>query len=112
MEIQRQNGTLSVSGLRDLNVANAHHFRNEVGAAIAPDLERIEIDLSALDRMDCSGVGALLSLYQAANKINRNGGVSLRVLNPQAPVRQMFELTRMHQVFEIVPANGDGMINR
>lgn len=92
-------------GLRDLSAACAHDVRDEVAAAIAPDLERIEIDLSAIDRMDCRGVGALVSLYQTANRINLNGGVTLRLLNPRPPVRQMFELTRTHRLFEIIPAD-------
>lgn len=107
MEIQRQNGTLSVRGLRELTAANARDLRSAVGTALAPDLERIEIDLSLTDCVDSCGVGALLSLYQNANEINRNGGVALRLLNPQPPVRQMIELTRMHHLFEIVPANGN-----
>jgi len=94
-----------VRGLRDLSAARAHDFRDEVGAAIAPDLECIEIDLSATDRVDCRGVGALVSLYQTANKINLNGGVTLRLLNPQPPVRQLFELTRSQHLFEIVSAD-------
>lgn len=92
-------------GLRDLSAAGAQDLRSAVGTAIAPDLEHIEIDLSATDRVDCSGVGALVSLYQTANKINLNGGVTLRLLNPRPSVRQMFELTRTHHLFEIVPAN-------
>lgn len=92
-------------GLRDLSAARVRDFRNEVGAAIAPDLERIEVDLSAVDCVDCSGVGVLVSLYQTANEINLNGGVTLRLLNPQPPVRQMFELTRTQHLFEIVPAD-------
>ena len=109
MEIQRQNGTLSVRGLRDLSAASAHAFRDAVGASITPDLARIEIDLSATGLVDCRGCGALLSLYQTANKINRNGGVTLRLLNPRPPVRQLFELTRMQHLFEIVPAKADNI---
>lgn len=102
MEIQSQNGTLRVRGLRDLSAANAHAFREKIGAALAPDLKHIEIDLSATAFVDCGGVGALVSVYQTANEKNRNGGVILRLLNPPPPVRQMFELTRLHQMFEIV----------
>ena len=105
MEIQRQNGTLSVRGLRELTTANARNFRNAVGAALAPELESIEIELSQTGLVDSGGVGALLSVYHTANGMNHNGGVALRLLNPQPPVRQLFELTRMHHVFEIVPAN-------
>jgi len=104
MEIQLQNGTLSVRGLRDLSFANANEVRDLVSEELAPDLKRIEIDLSGIDLVDSSGVGALVSVYQIANSINLNGGVTLHLLHPQLPVQQMFELTRLHHLFEIVPA--------
>ena len=104
MEIQRQNGTLSVNGLRELSAANARAFRKKVGAALVPELKHIEIDLSQMVSVDSSGLGALLSLYRKANDMNhRNGGVGVRLLNPQPSVQQVFELTRMHHLFEIVP---------
>jgi anti-anti-sigma regulatory factor len=34
------------------------------------------------------------------------GGVNFRLLNPQPPVQQIFELTRMHHLFEIVQRSG------
>jgi anti-sigma B factor antagonist len=106
MEIQRQNGTLSVNGLRELNAANAHSFRSDICGAFAPELKRIEIDLSQLASVDSSGLGALLSVHRAANDLNRDGGVGIRLLRPQPPVQQVFELTRMHHLFEIVPISG------
>ena len=107
MEIHRQNGTLNVNGLRELSAANARSFRNEVCAVLAPELKSIEIDLSQASIVDSCGLGALVSLYKAANEHNRNGGVTVRLLNPQPPVQQVFELTRMHHLFEIVQKNGE-----
>lgn len=91
-------------GLRELSAANASAFRSIVGAALAPDLHCIEVDLSQAGLVDSGGLGALLSLYRAANGMNRNGGVSVSLVNPQPSVRQMFELTRMDRLFEIVSA--------
>lgn len=103
MEIQRQNGTLNVCGVRELSAANARTFRNEVCAHLAPELKQINIDLSQTGLVDSCGLGALVSLRKAANEQNRNGGVNVRLLHPLPPVQQMFELTRIHQLFEIVP---------
>ena len=107
MEIQRQNGTLNINGLRELSAANARSFRNEVCAVLAPELKSIDIDMSQASIVDSCGLGALVSLYKAANEQNRNGGVTVRLLNPQPPVQQVFELTRMHHLFEIVQKNGE-----
>ena len=103
MEIQRQNGTLSVAGVRELSAANARSFRNEVYAAMGRGLEHIEIDLSQTSLVDSCGLGALVSLYKAANENGNGGRVAMRLLYPQPPVQQIFELTRMHHLFEIVP---------
>ena len=102
MEIQRQNGTLSVGAVRELTAANARALRHEVCARIEPELKRIEIDLSQSTVVDSCGLAALVSVFKAANEKNDNGGVAILLLNPQPSVRQMLELTRLHHLFEIV----------
>ena len=111
MEIQRHNGTLSVSGVRELTAANARALRHDVCARIEPELKRIEIDLSKSSLVDSCGLAALVSVFKAANDRHNNGVVAVLLLNPQPAVRQMLELTRLHHLFEIVeraaePANG------
>ena len=106
MEIQRQNGTLTIYDVQELSAVNARWFRNEVCAALAPGLKEIEIDLSRISHVDSCGLGALVSVFKAANDRVRKESVALRLLNLQPPVQQMFELTRMHHLFEIVPRNG------
>jgi len=107
MKIQQYHGTLKITGLRELSVANAHSFRDEASAALDADLETVEIDFSEAGLVDSCGLGALVSLYKAANHLNNNGGVTMRLLNPQPPVQQVFELTRMHHLFEIVRENDE-----
>ena len=55
------------------------------------------IDLSAVRFIDSSGLGALVSGFKNASA--REGNLKLCCLQPQ--VRSMFELTRLHRVFEI-----------
>lgn len=111
MDIYRHNGTLSVRGGHILGAHNARLFRNEVCAAIAPDLNSIEIDLSHTASVDSGGLAALVAIYETAQARNRNGGVAVRLLHPQPPVQQMFELTRAHQLFEIILLNGKSSAN-
>ena len=107
MEIQRRNGTLSINGLRELSAVNARSFRTGVMAGLAPELKAIDIDLSNASLIDSCGLGALVSLYKAANDCNPSGSITVRLLHPQPPVQQLFELTRMHHLFEIVSLNHD-----
>ncbi|WP_321372111.1 STAS domain-containing protein [uncultured Desulfuromusa sp.] len=55
------------------------------------------IDLSEVRFIDSSGLGALVSGFKNASA--REGSLKLCCLQPQ--VRSMFELTRLHRVFEI-----------
>ena len=57
------------------------------------------IDLSQVRFIDSSGLGALVSGFKNASA--REGSLKLCCLQPQ--VRSMFELTRLHRVFEILP---------
>ena len=107
MTIKRQNGTLTISDLRELNAANARSFSKEICAALLPELRQVEIDLSQVSFVDGNGIGALASLYTAASRQRRQETLSLRLLRPQPPVQQLLELTRMHHIFEIVPQNGE-----
>ena len=106
MNIHRQNGTLIVSELDELNAANAGPLLAEICAALAPDLKHVEVDLSQIDFVDGHGIGALASLYLTAGRLQPGKTVSLRLLRPQPAVQQLLELTRMHHFFEIVPQNG------
>jgi len=59
----------------------------------------IIVDLKEVRFIDSSGLGALLSGYKNANL--HQGNLALSGL--QSRVQSMFELTRLHQVFEIYP---------
>jgi len=104
MDISRHKQTLSVSGLRELNSANARSFHAAVATALAHDLQTIEIDLSQTQIVDGAGLGALVSLYEMANQHGGPDGITLRLKNPTPTVEQMIELVRLHHLFEIAPS--------
>lgn len=98
MKIENTGQTLRISELPELTAVNSNQFREEVRASLPPALETIEIDLSQTQFVDSCGLGALFALYRIAE----TQGISLRLLNPPPTVQQLFELTQMHQLFEIV----------
>jgi anti-anti-sigma factor len=103
MRISQQNGTLSVTGIRELSAANAHLFHPAVATALSPDLQAIEIDLSQTQTLDGAGLGALVSLYETAKEHRKREGFAIRLTNPTPSVQQMIELARLHHLFEITP---------
>ena len=100
MKIEHDGNTLRVSDIAELNAINASSFRDEVRAAMPAAPEAIEIDLSQTRFVDSSGLGALFALYKTANNNGRDG-VTLRLINPRPSIQQLFELTQLHQLFEI-----------
>jgi anti-anti-sigma factor len=103
MNINQQNGTLSVTGIRELNAANAHAFRIALARALSDDLKAIEIDLSQTQAVDGAGLGALVTLYETAKEHRKREGFAIRLTNPRPSVQQMIELARLHHLFEITP---------
>lgn len=63
------------------------------------------VDLHEVRFVDSSGLGALVSGFKNASA--RNGNLKLSGLQPQ--VKSMFELTRLHRVFEIFPTSPEAM---
>jgi anti-anti-sigma factor len=97
MEVTIAKEILTVVGPAELTAANNHWFRNKVCAALNGH-KVVEIDLVQTTSMDCAGLGALIAIRNLTR--SRNGKVSL--VNPASPVRQLLDLTRAGQIFEIV----------
>ena len=80
----------------NLDARNAKEFKK----AIAPMLQentRLILDLSHLLFVDSSGLGAILSVLRT---LNAQGG-DLKLCGMTKQVRVLFELVRMHRIFEI-----------
>ena len=100
MKIHDSTDRLTVTNIKELAAGNAESFREEVSSALPPGVKAIEIDLSDTEFVDSCGLGALIALYKQVN--NGHEAVPLRLINPTPAVQQLFELTRLHRIFEIV----------
>jgi len=90
--------TLRITSVLQLGEANANAFRDWVRGAFNNGHRNIEVDLSQTSFVDSCGLGALIGLHKAA--ATRQG--KLILVNPQQPIQQIFELTRLDGIFEIV----------
>ncbi len=97
MKIESNGQKLSVTGLGELSAVNSARFQEKVHTAFASLPSVIEIDLSHVRFIDSCGLATLCGLQRDA----RAQDISLRLLNPEPAVRQLLELTQMHQFFEI-----------
>ena len=88
----------------DLDASNAADFKR----AMAPVVEattQVVIDLSRLKFVDSSGLGAFISFLR---RLNAKEG-DLKLCGLSKPVRAVFELVRMHRVFEILPSTKEAV---
>lgn len=99
MEIAvEQIGEVAVAELpvQELDASNAAEFKRD----IAPVLEthsKLVIDLGRLCFADSSGLGAFISCLR---RLNAKGG-DLKLCRMSKQVRTLFELVRMHRIFDI-----------
>ena len=79
-----------------LDASNAKNLKSEITPLISANA-RLILDLGSLKFVDSSGLGALLSCLRQLNAV----GGDLKLYGLNKPVRALFELVRMHRVFEI-----------
>lgn len=91
--------------LGDLDASNAPDLKRDAGPLVEA-YQKLVFDLSQLRFVDSSGLGALLSCLR---KVNARGG-ELKLCSLSKQVQSVFELVRMHRVFDI-HATRDGAVN-
>lgn len=87
--------TLVVRGSLDINTAPA--LSEEIDKIVATKPARVVCDLSALDLIDSSGVGALVKLYK---NVRAHGG-KLELKGVRDQPLAIFKLLRMDKVFDL-----------
>ena len=80
-----------------LDAHNSGELKNQMLKLFEEGKNNLVVDLQAVRFVDSSGLGALVSGFKNAS--SRNGNLKLSGL--QLQVKSMFELTRLHRVFEI-----------
>ena len=86
---------LTVRGSLDINSAPA--LSEEIDKILATRPTKVVVDLSTLDLIDSSGVGALVKLYKG---LRASGGV-LTITGTRDQPLAIFKLLRMDKVFNL-----------
>ncbi len=79
-----------------LDAGNVQAFKDAIAPLLAQHA-RIVFDMSALSFVDSSGLGALIACLR---ETHRRGG-DFRLCAMTRPVNALFELMRMHRVFNV-----------
>ena len=80
-----------------LDAVSARDFKNECATHWQPSIRRLTINMAAVDFLDSSGIGALLSVYKRL----QTSQPSVQLVEVKPTVQSVLELMRMHRVFEI-----------
>jgi anti-sigma B factor antagonist len=102
--VVRQMGDVAVATMpvEELDASNVGEFKRDVGPVLDAH-SKLVLDLSRLRFVDSSGLGAFISCLR---KLNAKGG-DLKLCGMSKQVRAVFELVRMHRVFDIVGTTED-----
>ena len=88
----------------NLDASNVREFKDSVGSMLEGS-KKVVFDMGQVKFIDSSGLGALVSCLRQVN--GRDG--DLRLCNMSSTVRALFELMRMHRVFNIQPSIEDAV---
>jgi anti-sigma B factor antagonist len=80
-----------------LDAHNSGDLKQKMQEIFEEGKKNLLVDLRDIRFIDSSGLGALVSGFK--NATSHHGNMKLASLQPQ--VKSMFELTRLHRVFEI-----------
>ncbi len=93
-----EKGNLSVLMLQGkLDLANAGELKSAVKSLLEQDKSLIHLNMSGVDFINSSGLGALVSLMKEI-RVHR-GRLTISNLAPY--VKEIFEITQLSNVFEI-----------
>ena len=96
--------TIVVLPGEQLDAGNAKEFKRDIAAVLEP-CSKVVFDLRELRFVDSSGLGAILSCLR---QLNAKGG-DLKLCEMTKPVRALFELVRMHKIFDIYVTRGEAL---
>jgi len=105
LQVSKERGvTVVVPTMRRLDASVAPGFKQQVVQVIETGERRMVLDLGAVEFVDSSGLGAMVSILKA---LGSQGAVS--VCNVRGAVLSLFKLTRMDKVFTISESREDAV---
>ncbi len=98
IETKQDNGLLFVKPLdKSIEAANSKDFRGKIIDLINQGNSIVILNLSQVEFMDSSGLGALISIL----KLLANSQGKIVICEAQNQITKIFTLTRLDQVFQL-----------
>jgi anti-anti-sigma factor len=99
LEVERQPAMTLVHCAGKVIIESCPLFSTTVRPLILEE-KPIRVDLSKVTQVDSVGIGTFVGLWASA----KNNGCDLKFTNPSPQVRDLVEITRLHDMFDLVGA--------
>ncbi|WP_053227455.1 STAS domain-containing protein [Solirubrobacter soli] len=90
----REGNTATVVATGEIDLSTADELRSAVTGAVDDDVEKLRLDLTAVEFIDSAGLGGLLELRSTLRASN----VRLEISAGEGPVRQAMEITGLSEL--------------
>ncbi|WP_431218800.1 STAS domain-containing protein [Leifsonia xyli] len=99
----REDGVAVLATTGRINLVTAPDVRREVQRVVDEGHTRVAMDLSGVEFIDSSGLGALISGLKAA----RTAGGDLRITSAADQVTSVLRLTNLDRILRVYPSPDD-----
>lgn len=106
IDVYRRGAWSVLSIVGDLDLAGLPGFRSAGGPLVSESRPRIVVDLTAVDLLDSSGLGALLGFRR---RVHRNGG-EVRLVAPDNNVSTLLRTVGFDRVFVVAPTLDEALV--
>ena len=108
MNIEHSDGiTVAAFGANYLDASNAGDFKRQMAPVLASSgSSTVVLDISTLGFVDSTGLGSLLGCLR---QIQKSGG-DMKLCGMNKQVRTLFELVRMHRIFDIYNSKDEALL--
>ncbi|MBM3245660.1 MAG: STAS domain-containing protein [Candidatus Omnitrophica bacterium] len=94
---EKRNDALVLFMEGEINIGNSPELRKIFEEVVKRNEKKVLVDFAAVSYIDSSGLATLIEVFQRLKKIGGN----LRLCSMDAKIRNIFEITKLHKVFNI-----------
>ena len=98
--VARDGESAKVVASGEIDLASSPELRDELQGLLDAGVRSLVIDLSAVSFIDSSGLGVLVGVLKRMDD-ETGSGANLRICGLTGPVRKVFEITGLHELFVI-----------
>jgi anti-anti-sigma factor len=89
----------------EINITRSPELRTFFDGVIKKNEKKVLVDFSSVSYIDSSGLATLIEMYQRLKKI----GGQMRCCSMNQKIKNTFEITKLHKLFEIFESRSQAL---